>query len=80
MVMAPRDSRGQVAALAGLAAPLALTAVLIPFRASFPNTDAALALTLTVVAVAAAGYRLVAVGLADQAGAALAGARLASLR
>jgi K+-sensing histidine kinase KdpD len=58
MVMAPRGSRGQVAALAGLAAPLALTAVLIPFRDSFPNTDAALALVLVVVAVAAAGCRL----------------------
>jgi K+-sensing histidine kinase KdpD len=48
----------QAAALAGLAAPLALSAVLIPFRDSFPNTDAALALVLVVVAVAAAGRRL----------------------
>jgi K+-sensing histidine kinase KdpD len=30
----------------------------VPFRASFPNTDAALALLLVVVAVAANGYRL----------------------
>ncbi len=44
--------------LAGLAAPLALTAILVPFRTSFPNTDAALALLLVVVAVAANGYRL----------------------
>ena len=58
MMTARKPSRGQVAALAGLAAPLALTAVLIPFRGSFPNTDAALALVLVVVAVAAAGYRL----------------------
>ena len=58
MVMAPRGSRGRVAALAGLAAPLALSAVLIPFRGNFPNTDAALALVLVVVAVAAPGYRL----------------------
>jgi hypothetical protein len=58
MVLARKASGGQVAALAGLAAPLALTAVLIPFRGSFPNTDAALALVLAVVAVAAAGYRL----------------------
>jgi K+-sensing histidine kinase KdpD len=53
-----RQLRGdRLAALAGLAAPLALTAVLVPFRASFPNTDAALALLLVVVAVAASGYR-----------------------
>ena len=44
--------------LAGLAAPLALAALLVPFRGSFPNTDAALALILVVVAVAANGYRL----------------------
>jgi K+-sensing histidine kinase KdpD len=44
--------------LAALAAPLALAAVLVPFRTSFPNTDAALALLLVVVAVAANGYRL----------------------
>ncbi len=46
-----------IAALAGLFAPLALAAVLVPFRPSFANTDAALALLLIVVAVAAAGYR-----------------------
>jgi hypothetical protein len=39
-----------VAVLAGLAAPLALAAILVPFRGSFPNTDAALALILVVVA------------------------------
>jgi K+-sensing histidine kinase KdpD len=50
--------RDRVAVLAGLAAPLALAAVLVPFRGSFPNTDAALALILVVVAVAANGYRL----------------------
>jgi K+-sensing histidine kinase KdpD len=44
--------------LAGLAGPLALAAILVPFRGSFPNTDAALALILVVVAVAANGYRL----------------------
>jgi K+-sensing histidine kinase KdpD len=33
-------------------------AILVPFRTSFPNTDAALALMLVVVAVAASGYRL----------------------
>jgi K+-sensing histidine kinase KdpD len=51
-------TRDRVAVLAGLAAPLALAAVLVPFRASFPNTDAALAMLLVVVAVAANGYRL----------------------
>jgi Domain of unknown function (DUF4118) len=58
LTMARTVSRDRAVALAGLAAPLALTAVLIPFRASFPNTDAALALVLVVVAVAAAGRRL----------------------
>jgi hypothetical protein len=43
--------------LAGLTAPLALTAILIPFRTSLPNTDAALVLILIVVAVAAFGSR-----------------------
>jgi K+-sensing histidine kinase KdpD len=56
-----RQQRGFVrrylAILIGLAAPLALTAILVPFRTSFPNTDAALALILVVVAVAAFGSR-----------------------
>ena len=43
--------------VAALAAPLALSLILVPFRTSFPNTDAALALLLVVVAVAAYGYR-----------------------
>jgi ABC-type amino acid transport substrate-binding protein len=47
----------RIAAAAGLLVPLALAAVLVPFRVSFANTDAALALLLVVVAVAAAGYR-----------------------
>ena len=51
-------SRGRAAVLAGLAAPPAVTAVLIPFRASLPNTDAALVLVLVVVAAAAAGHRV----------------------
>jgi K+-sensing histidine kinase KdpD len=51
-------SRDRAALLAGLVAPLAVTAVLIPFRASLPNTDVALALVLVVVAVAAAGHRV----------------------
>src|SRR5262245_39457743 len=51
-------SRDRLAVAAGLVAPLALAAVLMPFRASFANTDAALAMILIVVAVAATGNRL----------------------
>jgi K+-sensing histidine kinase KdpD len=51
-------SRDRLAVAAGLVAPLALTAVLVPFRSSLANTDAALALILIVVIVAAAGNRL----------------------
>lgn len=51
-------SRDRLAVVAALAAPLALTVILVPFRAGFPNTDAALALLLVVVAVAANGDRL----------------------
>jgi K+-sensing histidine kinase KdpD len=53
-----KTRRDLLAVVAGVAAPLALMAVLVPFRTSFPNTDAALALMLVVVAVAASGYRL----------------------
>ena len=52
-----RLNTNRIAVLAGLLAPLVLAAVLVPFRTSFANTDAALALLLIVVAVAAAGYR-----------------------
>ena len=51
-------TRDRVAVVAAVVAPLALAAILVPFRASFPNTDAALAMILVVVAVAANGYRL----------------------
>jgi Domain of unknown function (DUF4118) len=51
-------SRDRLAVAAGLVAPLALAAILVPFRTSFANTDAALAMILIVVAVAAAGNRL----------------------
>ena len=44
--------------LAALAGPLVLAAILVPFRGSFPNTDAALAMLLVVVAVAAIGNRV----------------------
>jgi len=57
MQMWRMSRRDGVAMLAGVAAPLALAALVIPFRGSFPNTDAALALILVVVAVAANGYR-----------------------
>jgi hypothetical protein len=50
--------RDRMALAAAIAAPLGLAAILIPFRAGVPNTDAALALLLVVVAVAANGYRL----------------------
>ena len=51
-------TRDRVAVVVAVAAPLALAAILVPFRASFPNTDAALAMLLLVVAVAANGDRL----------------------
>ncbi len=51
-------SRDRLAVVAGLLGPLALAAILVPFRAHFPNTDAALAMLLVVVAVAANGNRL----------------------
>jgi len=50
-------SRDRVAVLAALAGPLVLAAVLVPFRGGFPNTDAALAMLVMVVAVAANGHR-----------------------
>ena len=49
--------RDRFAMLAAFLAPLGLAAILMPWRASFPNTDAALVLILVVVAVAANGYR-----------------------
>jgi hypothetical protein len=54
----PWLSRDRLAVVAALVAPLALTLILVPFRTSFPNTDAALALVLVVVAVGMNGYRL----------------------
>ena len=56
-------SRDRVAILAALAAPLAVAAVLLPFRGAWPNTNVALLLVVVVVGVAAAGNR-VAGGLA----------------
>jgi len=57
-IVAGRISRDRVAVLSGLVAPLALAVILVPFRSGLPNTDAALALILVVVAVAASGRRL----------------------
>jgi hypothetical protein len=58
VTVAAAVSRDRVAVLAGLAAPLVLAVILVPFRSGLPNTDAALALILVVVAVAASGRRL----------------------
>jgi K+-sensing histidine kinase KdpD len=57
-VLGERLSRDHLAVAAGLLGPLALAAILVPFRAHFENTDAALVMLLMVVAVAAAGNRL----------------------
>jgi hypothetical protein len=50
-------TRDQAAIVAALVAPLAAAAVLLPFRASWPNTNVALLLVVVVVAVAALGNR-----------------------
>jgi len=60
--------RDLIAILAALAVPVVLTAALVPFRGSFPSTDAALTLLLMVAAIAACGCRLA--GLAAAASAA----------
>ncbi len=56
-------TRDRIAILAALAAPLAVAAVLLPFRASWSTTNVALLLVVVVVGVAAIGSR-VAGGLA----------------
>src|SRR5215472_11221813 len=56
--MIRRLSRDRLAVLAALVAPVAVAAILVPFRASIPNTDVALVMIPVVVAVAANGYRL----------------------
>ena len=50
-------TRDRIAILAALAAPLAVAAVLLPFRASWSNTNVALLLVVVVVGVAATGSR-----------------------
>ena len=51
-------TRDRIALAAGLGVPFIVCAVLSLFRDSFANTDAALVLVLTIVAVAANGFRL----------------------
>jgi hypothetical protein len=60
-------SRDRAAIAAALVAPLAAAAVLLPFRAHWPNTNVALLLVAVVVAVAATGNR-VAGGIGGGAG------------
>jgi hypothetical protein len=50
-------SRDRAAIIAALAAPIAAAAVLLPLRASWPNTNVALLLVVVVVGVAALGNR-----------------------
>ena len=52
-----RRSAPLLAVSAALVGPVALPALLVPFRGSFPETDAALLLVAMVVAVASVGYR-----------------------
>ncbi|TKA01209.1 DUF4118 domain-containing protein [Actinacidiphila oryziradicis] len=56
--MLHRLTRDGTAILAAVVAPLAVAAVLVPFRGSFSNTNAALVLVVVVVGVAAIGNRL----------------------
>ncbi len=51
-------SRDRAAVLAGLLGPLAVAAILLPWRASWSNTNVALLLVVVVVAVAAIGNRI----------------------
>ena len=51
-------ARDRAAIAAALVAPLAAAAVLLPFRAHWPNTNVALLLVAVVVAVAATGNRV----------------------
>ena len=55
--MARYLNRDRVAIAAAVAGPLAVAAVLLPFRSSWSNTNAALLLVVAVVAVAAIGNR-----------------------
>ncbi len=51
-------TRNRIAIVAALAAPLGVAAILLPFRASWSNTNVALLLVVVVVGVAAIGNRV----------------------
>ena len=51
-------TRDRIAIVAALAAPLGVAAILLPFRASWSNTNVALLLVVVVVGVAAIGNRV----------------------
>ena len=53
-----RPGRGRAAVAAGVLAPLAVAAVLLPFRDDLANTSVALVLVLVIVGVAATGHRV----------------------
>jgi Domain of unknown function (DUF4118) len=57
VLVAGRLSRDRAALLAGLLAPLIAAAILVPWRASWSNTNVALLLVVAVVAVAVLGSR-----------------------
>ena len=52
-------TRDTAAIAAGALGPLALAAILLPWRGSWPNTNVALLLVVAVVAVACLGNRLI---------------------
>jgi Domain of unknown function (DUF4118) len=56
--MARYLTRDRVAILAALVAPLAVSAILLPFRASWSNTNVALLLVVVIVGVSAIGNRV----------------------
>ena len=58
MGQSPWSRRDRVAFAAAVVLPLCVSAILVPFRTSFPNTDAALLLVAVIVGVAANGRRL----------------------
>jgi hypothetical protein len=51
-------TRDRAAVVAAVAVPLALAAILLPWRGSWPNTNVALLLVVSVVAVACLGNRV----------------------
>ena len=62
-----QEYRDSIAVLCGLIAPLAVAAVLVPFRSTFADTASALVLVAIVVAVAANGSRMAGYGSAVSA-------------